>query len=804
MASVNGFRGWLLGGLLLTLLVAAAPAAADDARYALANGCYSLTSGGRTLVSDVGPFRMKATDLGSYMLYGRKGDYLARTELGDVGTASDASDQADWTVDGAAGDFTITLKAANKALAPTPGGGLALVDPPQAGHFAFVAASGCAEFPESQLDVTGAPTTQPTSWGAVKGILDAHMHWMAFEFLGGKAHCGKPWDRYGIAHALVDCPDHAIPGSPGNVLEAALGGPPMHDVHGWPTFAYWPNYYSLTHENSYYRWIERAWRAGLRIMVNLYVDNAALCKVYPEKSHDCDEMDTVRLEMTRLHQMIDYIDAQNGGPGKGWLQIVTDPFQARKVISEGKLAIVQGIEVSELFDCTIYNLVPQCNAQQTDQRLQQVYDAGVRSMELVNKFDNAYVGVAGDDGNQGVIVNNGNKLETGRYWDMKTCQGLPMGEADKTQLTPAQNNAALGSFFTAFLPEGQVPAYPPPPHCNQLGLSTLGVHLLKDMMAKGMIVDPDHMSVAARDATLDLLEARRYGGVISSHSWSTPEAYPRILKLGGVVTPITQRADSFLTDWRTLRAERDPRYLFGFGYGADINGFHGSPRPAPDASSSPLAYPFKSLDGRQTLDRLTTGERTWDVNKDGVANYGLLPDWIAGMANTAGPQFTTDMENGAEAYLEMWERAEGVSAYRPQPARLRFRTPALGRVLLGASPEALLRSAGQPRVRGAWAWRWDVQRRERRGGRITVVFSPAGVTELVASTGPEHKAGGVGTDDPARAIRGAHRVGRGLLARGRVLYGVRGGRVRFVALAPRKVLASPSLLRRDLRRARLA
>ena len=48
-----------------------------------------------------------------------------------------------------------------------------------------------------------------------------------------------------------------------------------------------------------------------------------------------------------------------------------------------------------------------------------------------------------------------------------------------------------------------------------------------------MIFDPDHMSVEARKASLDLLEELDYSGVISSHSWSTPDAYPRIYELGG-------------------------------------------------------------------------------------------------------------------------------------------------------------------------------------------------------------------------------------------------------------------------------
>ncbi|MCW2968681.1 MAG: hypothetical protein JWM71_2453 [Solirubrobacteraceae bacterium] len=767
------------------LMAVSSASAADNSRYALANGCYALTSAGQPVPSDVGPFRMKATALGSYMLYGKKGDFLAKTGATSVGSAATPSDQADWTVDGTTGAFTVTLAAAKQQLA-YQGGQLTLVPAGQGTQFGFAQAADCAIFPESEVDVQGAPSKAASPYGVVKGLLDAHMHWMAFEFLGGKAHCGKPWDRFGITVALVDCPDHSIPGSPGNVLEAALGGPVTHDTVGWPTFNYWPNYYSETHENTYYKWVERAWRGGLRLFVNLYVDNAALCKVYPEKSHDCNEMDTVRLEMQQLHELQNYVDAQNGGPGKGWFQIVKTPFEARKVIAEGKLAIVQGIEVSELFDCTIYNLVPNCDKKKVDDQLQAVYDAGVRDMELVNKFDNAFVGVAGDNGTQGVIVNNGNRLEDGRYWDMKTCQGLPDGVSDKAQITPFQASPQLGAFFTEFMPSGEVPVYPAGPLCNQLGLSPLGVYLEEKMMDKGMIIDPDHMSVSARNATLDLLEAHRYSGVVSSHSWSTPDAYPRIYKLGGIVTPIGSNSTSFVKDWKTLRPERDKRYYFGFGWGADMNGFHSSGAPRPDAAKDPVVYPFKSFDGKQTISRLTTGKRTWDINKDGVANYGLYPDWVEDLRKVGGDKIVNDMARGSEAYLEMWERAVGVPVYRPVPSRSRFTPHGLFRVGLGMANEELLRSAGQPGTRGSFVWRWGIQKRNGNAGHVYAVIGANGHSTLIASTGAEHSARGVNVGDAAARVKHASRSGSLLVTSAgggsSYVYGVRGGKVRFVGV----------------------
>ena len=180
------------------------------------------------------------------------------------------------------------------------------------------------------------------------GLLEGHLHAMAFEFLGGRVHCGKPWDERGIAFALRDCPDHTGNGA-GAVLENILStGNPLgtHGNSGWPNFRGWPRPESLTHEKAYYKWMERAWRGGLRLMVNLHVDNEVLCQVYPLKKNGCNEMDTVRLQIRRLRELQSYIDRKSGGPGKGWLRIVRDPFEARRVINTGKMAVVQGIEVS--------------------------------------------------------------------------------------------------------------------------------------------------------------------------------------------------------------------------------------------------------------------------------------------------------------------------------------------------------------------------------------------------------------------------------------------------------------------------
>src|SRR3954453_22014421 len=94
--------------------VAPAASAAGDARFALANDCWTLKSASAP-VSD-GPFFLKPTDLGSYMFFDKNKAFLSADTSplaaadGGLTRASDGGPDGDWKVDDAAGGaFKITL-----------------------------------------------------------------------------------------------------------------------------------------------------------------------------------------------------------------------------------------------------------------------------------------------------------------------------------------------------------------------------------------------------------------------------------------------------------------------------------------------------------------------------------------------------------------------------------------------------------------------------------------------------------------------------------------------------------------------
>ncbi|RYJ03050.1 MAG: hypothetical protein EON52_18465, partial [Actinomycetales bacterium] len=323
---------------LVTAPAAPARTAVPADRYAMAGGCYALqdvaskkwvTRSGSTFaatgasVSSAVPLTFQASDLGTYLLYGKDTTFVATSGAGAVQTAATPSAAAEWVVQKTSKGFTFTQS--KTALAVTKGA----VAQGTAAPFALRTTTGCAKYPEIQTNVKGGPFGGTSPFQEVRGYLDAHTHGMAFEFLGGDVHCGRPWHPYGVAYALQDCPDHKLANGAGAVLENfTRSGVPVgtHDPVGWPTFKDWPAPDSLTHEGTYYKWLERSWRGGQRILVNLLVENNQLCKIYPVKRNSCDDMTSLRLQADDMRKLERYIDAQSGGPGKGWYRIVTDPW----------------------------------------------------------------------------------------------------------------------------------------------------------------------------------------------------------------------------------------------------------------------------------------------------------------------------------------------------------------------------------------------------------------------------------------------------------------------------------------------
>ncbi len=578
-----------------------------------------------------------------------------------VALTESPSDGAEWTVEELEGNFRngfhITNTLTHDQLALGDGGAV----------FDFVPHTGCAVFPEAELNAVGTPFKGRNPDGTVFGYAETHMHLGGSEALGGRLGYGRPFHKFGISHALENCAIDHGPNGTLDVLDAVVNPNrnflPPHETQGWPTFRAWPAHGSNTHHQTYYLWLKRAWMGGLRFMMNHLVANEVICLIWPLKENDCNEMDSIALQRQLVLDLQDYIDAQEGGPGKGFFRIVYDPVEARRVIESGKMAVVLGTENEKIFDCGEFLDQPECTREHIDAELDRWFAMGLRAIFPIHLFDNALGGTRlTDEAALNVLYQGGNILETGHPYATVPCE-----EADATAPGEASSETRGIIEFVLAQVTGLPPPLPPLTGCveNARGLTELGDYFVNAMIDRGMMVETDHSGTLSRKRILDITAARGVG-VLSGHTGFVSDSRDtrRILEVGGIISnlpdepaPVTiDFIQQLATVYREIHGNTDG---LATGLGCDINGLHEQAAPREDAASNPLTYPFKSYDGRVTFDRQRSGERVFDLNVDGVSHYGLYPDFIADMQRSpGGDDAMTYLFRSAEAYLQFWERSE--------------------------------------------------------------------------------------------------------------------------------------------------
>ncbi|MGB0893872.1 MAG: ricin-type beta-trefoil lectin domain protein [Parashewanella sp.] len=675
-------------------------ASADDAVHQLAQGCYAIKSPERNRfliryhkggpfddglsyktepqnIAQAERFYFKPTKFKHFLIYDRAGRYLAGHQPVQASSGRYAGPYAEFRTEAVSNGkggyhFKFHSVGMNHTLRHDTGNGGIFYSTLVGGEqqWDLVPTTGCRTYPEAELNIarTNKADQHPRVGDQIKGFSDVHTHLNSNEFMGGRFLHGDPFHPYGVAHALDDgSGDHGPWGALdiiGNLMgEGNIGA--RHDTRGWPDFPSWPKRSTVSHQQAYYKWIERSHKAGLRVMVTHLVENEVLCNAQSTinpagwiKKNSCNTMDSIRLQAKRLKEMQAYIDAQSGGPGKGFFRIVKSQYQARQVISQGKLAVIMGIEASELFNCGSKDAV--CTRKQIDDQLTEVYNLGVRTFYPIHRFDNQFGGTRIEDG----FINVGQKLSTGRFFETKACKAGIDGRKMTSGFPLLGTIPVLRNLLNAV---GLQPQYDAnTKHCNRHGLSELGVYLVNRMIDKKIMIELDHTSFDTSDAILKIAEARNYSGVISGHSHLQRAAqnqpsnlHERIAKLGGILA-------SYNFDTRYLSSEinnmidvtsRFP-YLVGVGIGTDVNGLAQQAKARSDIKKSPVRYPFTSFDGRYTFQKQKTGNRTFDYNNEGIAHYGLLADHIEDLRANGSKRVYDSVFNSAEAYLQMWDRSE--------------------------------------------------------------------------------------------------------------------------------------------------
>jgi microsomal dipeptidase-like Zn-dependent dipeptidase len=706
--------------------------------YGQAHTCSAVRSGSTYLTStggdvafttrspdDATAFRMQPADLATYLLYDPDGGYVVsdedslvrRTELESdmTRTEDDYVSGALWTLTPhpRVGDtYALQSRRTGRWLARDGTTDVAR----RAAPVTFEGATGCADYPELSLDAEGEITRTTWDDGELYGFADMHSHLFSNYGFGGGMFHGAPFHPLGVTHALGDC--DAVHGEMGRtdffgyVYDAQGNGSDLsevlphmisgelpednHDHRGYPDFPEWPDAIRRsTHQTQYYRWIQRSYLSGLRLIVQHATTNSVVCTItvgegWAPSRYDCEDMTAVDRQLDAAYEMERYIDAQSGGPGRGWFRVVESPAEAREVIAAGKLAVVLGIEVSDLFDCHLTPRPggPVCDEAHVDAQLDAYYDRGVRVLFPNHKYDNAFTPGDGSDG----FIEVGNFINTGHYTNkVEDCPaGVPSvfdgGAVSFSGLLEPRDvydSPAPEDFsdlpddpidtllpYALRLLDGPAPGR----FCQNGSLTPIGEHLIDGIMDRGMIVEVDHLPAHSFVRTYEMLEEADYPAV-GTHG---NENNGRVYALGGSSTGGFGRCHDAGNPGGAIagflgrvasRVAAGGHPSIGFGF--DYNGFAHGPRPrfGPESDCvdqvDPVTYPFTSVDGAITFTEPRAGNRTFDYGTEGMVHIGLIPEYIEDVRRDGATD--ADLEplfRSAEGYIRIWEKAVARAAER--------------------------------------------------------------------------------------------------------------------------------------------
>jgi microsomal dipeptidase-like Zn-dependent dipeptidase len=557
------------------------------------------------------------------------------------------------------------------------------------------------------------------------GYADPHAHLMAHLAFGGEAFWGEPYDpekagEEGMVRALRSCePIH------GGLLDVnpEFGHPA---AGGWPDFIVWPRFTTLVHQQAYIDWIYRAYQGGLRLVTNLAVNNELLAtKTSP--GGQTDDKTAIQIQVAAMKDMVAHVDREAGGPGKGWMTIVYSAEEARAALAANKLAIVLGVEVDSLGNWRRREDLDQLTNGDMEvargligRELDWLFGLGIRQITPIHLTNNAFGGTA----IYLRFLETVNVFLTGERWDVEDAWSTGVryrmdndGDdlVDNVERAVAISGGRSRKMARRTLIDHipgintLVEAREAPNlrggHANARGLNEYGHILLEELMARGMMIDIDHMSEKTTDTALTIAEAHQYP-LMCSHSWFRDLLYSadtefdrqkhenfgtsdvhkvaheagkrgdqieRVAKLGGIVAPILNQGDiAGLRRCLPKLTDKIPEpcagsstswgqaYLYavekmggrGVALGSDINGAAGLPGPRFGAFA---AYGVNE-DDKRILQRRGEIER----QSNGVAYSEALRDYRWHRFESSLPGGYTDEEE------DIWQGiAQYYAGYNP-------------------------------------------------------------------------------------------------------------------------------------------
>ncbi len=436
-----------------------------------------------------------------------------------------------------------------------------------------------------------------------------------------------------------------------------------HLSNGWPSLEGWPNALSLSHQQMHIRWIRRAWLGGLRLMVASTVDNQTLSMLWHRHYAKGAPTPDPNFDFQSAKNQINFIKPLVQA-NSSWMQVVKTPAEARNAIQSDKLAVILGVEMDTLSADQIIHLA-------------RYYD--VRLVTPIHLTDNDFGGAAVYE----PAFNTANYFMNGRFFNV--IQDLLLEFRFEPQQTYLRHEPSVleggsvhmwGAMLEAlsYQPSYACTTQPCGGHRNRLGLRSR--QLVRRLMNEGLLIDMAHMSAASMSDSLDLAEIINYP-LINTHTAIRNQDESannertmkrsharRAIALGGVIglgtgfdfstnTPIA----TWLADYQNAL---DVTENHAVALGTDINGFSAQIPESENETTYPITVASDQVNtgpSSAPLPRMTAGYRTFDFTHDGIANYGMLPDFLhtVRQQNDSEDAVAT-LYRSAEETIRSWER----------------------------------------------------------------------------------------------------------------------------------------------------
>jgi microsomal dipeptidase-like Zn-dependent dipeptidase len=337
-----------------------------------------------------------------------------------------------------------------------------------------------------------------------------------------------------------------------------------------------------------------------------------------------------------------------------FMEIAYNATDLRRIVNSGRLAIILGVEMDNIGNL---NQVKNLTDTMVETEIQRLFDKGVRYIFPIHVTDNVFGGTAIYE----PFFNYANRRESGHYWDMIcTTKEDSIGfhfQPDKFPTNLPINLLKILKFGIFANP----PQNPPKKRCeglrNRRGLTPIGIIALQKMMQLGMMIDIDHASQQSVSNMMQLAWQTNYPlnsghnglrGHAGKENGRTLRQMDTLSHLGGMfgVGWGNGNAQSFTQHFGMILKAMNGKNV---ALGTDINGLVVSPAPP---KKTVVRYDT-------TFQQCKTGQMIWDYNKDGVAHYGLLPDFLKHVEQLdGGVTVVQQLNQSAEHFAQMWEKCE--------------------------------------------------------------------------------------------------------------------------------------------------